>query len=161
MLGFGVALADFDGDGDLDLLQANGHVLDRARLGVPTAMRPTLLRNEGGRLVDAAASAGPWSKRAILGRGAAVGDLDGDGRPDAVVGALDAPAAVLRNESRGGRWLVLDLVSKARSTTGTKLRATIDGRVIAREVIGGGSYLSASDRRPCARRRRCGPDRSA
>ena len=39
VLGFGVALADFDADGRLDLIQANGHVLDRARLGTPFAMR--------------------------------------------------------------------------------------------------------------------------
>ena len=64
VLGFGLALADFDADGRLDLVQANGHVLDRARLGVPFAMRPTLLRNAGGRLVDAAAGAGPWFARA-------------------------------------------------------------------------------------------------
>ncbi len=38
--GFGLALADFDGDGHLDLIQANGHVLDRERLGVPLAMKP-------------------------------------------------------------------------------------------------------------------------
>ncbi len=48
VLGFGLALADFDGDGHNDLIQANGHVLDRARLGIPFAMRPTLLRNMGG-----------------------------------------------------------------------------------------------------------------
>ena len=48
MLGFGLALVDFDGDGRNDLIQANGHVLDRARLGIPFAMRPTLLRNTGG-----------------------------------------------------------------------------------------------------------------
>ena len=47
VLGFGVALIDFDGDGHLDLIQANGHVLDRARLGTPLAMRPMILRNGG------------------------------------------------------------------------------------------------------------------
>jgi len=145
VLGFGVALADFDSDGGLDLLQANGHVLDRARLGEPTAMRPTLLRNRGGRLVDAGPAAGPWFARPILGRGVAVGDLDGDGRVDAVVNALDAPAAVLRNVTPGGRSVVIEL--SGRPTVGAKLRATVRGRVLAREVIGGGGYLAAPDRR--------------
>ena len=48
VLGFGIILADFDGDGRPDLVQTNGHVLDRARLGTPLAMRPTLLVNNNG-----------------------------------------------------------------------------------------------------------------
>jgi len=150
VLGFGVILADFDSDGRLDLLQANGHVLDRARLGQPLAMRPTLLRNLGGRLADVAPSAGPWFARPILGRGVAAGDLDDDGRVDAVVNALDAPAAVLRNLTPGGRSITLDLVGRPPSScpvVGAKLRATAGGRTQARILPGGGGYLSASDRR--------------
>lgn len=143
VLGFGLGLDDFDGDGDLDLLQANGHVLDRDRLGVPFAMRPLLLRNDGGRFVDASAGAGPWFGAAILGRGVAVGDLDGDGRPDAVVNALDAPAAVLRNVSEGRG---LTIVLEGRETVGASVRATIGDRQVVREIPGGGSYLSASSR---------------
>ncbi|WP_435008287.1 CRTAC1 family protein [Tundrisphaera lichenicola] len=149
VLGFGLALADFDLDGRLDLLQANGHVLDRARLGQPFAMRPTLLRNRGGRLADVTPEAGPWFARPILGRGLAVGDLDGDGRIDAVVNALDAPAAVLRNISEAGRSLRLDLIGRhpsPRSAIGAKVRATFGGRTLSRIVLGGGGYLSSSDR---------------
>lgn len=148
VLGFGVLLEDFDGDGSLDLFQANGHVLDRARLGVPFAMRPTLLRNVGRQFVDASAGAGAWFARSMLGRGAAVGDLDRDGRPDVVVGSLDSPAAILRNESRGGRWLAVDLVSRAAgSAVGARVKATVGPRVLVREMVGGGSYLSASEPR--------------
>ena len=150
VLGFGLALADFDSDGRLDLLQANGHVLDRARLGQPFAMKPTLLRNVEGRLGEPARPAGSWFARTILGRGLAVGDLDNDGRPDAVVNALRAPAAVLRNETPGGRSLTLELVGRPPSCSfpiGAKIRATIGGRTLVRSVAGGGSYLAASDRR--------------
>jgi len=146
--GFGLALVDLDGDGRLDLVQANGHVLDRARLGVPFAMRPTLLHNAGARLDDVAAGAGPWFSRPILGRGLAVGDLDGDGRPDLVVAALDAPAAVLRNESPGRSVAVELAPGRTRHTPfGARLRVTVGGRSFVRDVPGGGSYLSASDRR--------------
>ena len=146
--GFGLALVDLDADGRLDLVQANGHVLDRARLGVPFAMRPTLLRNAGDRFEDVSTGAGPWFSRTILGRGLAVGDLDGDGRPDLVVSALDAPVALLRNESPG-RSVAVELVGgRTRQTPfAARLRATVAGRVVVRDIVGGGSYLSASDRR--------------
>jgi len=148
VLGFGLAVEDFDGDGRLDLFQANGHVLDRARLGVPFHMRPTLMRNEGRKLLDVGSAAGPWFRRPILGRGVAVGDLDHDGRPDLVVNVLNAPAAILRNTSSGGHWLVLDLVPRSSSApTGARVRATVGERVLVREVVAGGSYLSASDHR--------------
>jgi len=150
VLGFGVALADFDSDGGLDLLQANGHVLDRDRLGVASAMRPTLLRNRAGRLADAAPGAGPWFARPILGRGVAVGDLDGDGRVDAVVNALGSPAALLRNVTPGGNRLTVELVARPPShpsAVGATVRAVVGGRTLVRAVVGGGSYLAASDRR--------------
>jgi hypothetical protein len=111
-------------------------------------MRPTLLRNVGGRLADASNSAGPWFARPILGRGLAVGDLDRDGRPDLVINALDAPAAILRNVSPGGRAVVLELVGRgARVPVGARVRATVAGLVLVRDLVGGGSYLSASDPR--------------
>ena len=84
VLGFGIAIEDFDGDGRLDLVQTNGHILDRARLGIPQAMRPTLLQGRGNHLAEVSHSGGSWFRQAIVGRGLAVCDLDRDGRPDLV-----------------------------------------------------------------------------
>ena len=144
VLGFGLALVDFDGDGWNDLIQANGHVLDRARLGIPFAMRPTLLRNTSAGLRDVAHGAGSWFDRPILGRGLAVGDLDGDGRPDVVVSALDAAAAVLRNVSEGNHFLNLEIVSKSdRPAVGACVRVWAGGHQQTAVVTAGGSYLSS------------------
>ncbi len=142
--GFGLVLRDFDLDGRLDLFQANGHVLDRARLGVPFAMRPTLLRNTGTRLETVTGNA--WSSKAVLGRGLAVGDLDNDGKPDAVLTSLDAPPMLLRNESAGVP-VVIEVVGKRAQPFGSRLKFTIGGQTLIRDLPGGGSYLSSSDRR--------------
>jgi hypothetical protein len=149
VLGFGIALEDFDGDGSLELLQANGHVLDRQRLGEPFAMQPNLARFVNGRFVDASKSAGVWFAERRLARGLAVGDLDGDGRPDAIVNCLDSPAALLHNET-GARMVALELAAKPpshRSAIGARVEARVGSRIVARQVLAGGSYLSSSSRR--------------
>jgi enediyne biosynthesis protein E4 len=107
VLGFGIAIQDFDGDGRLDLVQINGHVLDRARLGIPQAMRPTLLQGRGSRMADVSSGGGTWFRQAIVGRGLAVGDLEADGRPDLAACALNGPVALLRNASCSGRVLTV------------------------------------------------------
>ncbi len=148
VLGFGVALVDFDGDGHRDLIQANGHVLSRERLGEPWAMPTTVLAGDGQRLVDVTRSAGPWLSRPILGRGLAVGDLDGDARPDVAVRAIDAPMALLRNVSPIGRPLAIRLRGRppaAAMPVGARVEIVTDQRTRYDQLVAGGSYLSASD----------------
>src|SRR5262249_52425283 len=114
LLGFGVALVDVDNDGRLDLLSANGHVND-FRPAAPYAMPPQLLLGRrGGTLADVSARAGEPFRASHLGRGLAAGDLDNDGRVDAVLVALDEPLVVLRNRSEtSGHWLTLSLAGAA------------------------------------------------
>lgn len=146
--GFGLLMIDLDGDGRADLLQANGHVLDRERLGVPFTMRPTLLRNGGIPLEDVSNTAGPWFQRACLGRGLAAADIDRDGRPDVVACALDAPVALLRNDSNGGHHLGVEPVDRAgRIVHGATIRVVTRDRIVAGSLAAGGSYLATSQPR--------------
>ena len=150
LLGFGVALIDADNDGRLDLLSANGHVND-FRPDVPYAMPPQLLLGRpGGTLVDISARAGEPFRTPHLGRGLAAGDLDNDGRIDALLVALNEPMIILRNRSEtSSHWLTLSLAGAAsnRDAIGAVVTVSHGG---ARQVavrFGGGSYLSAGDPR--------------
>jgi hypothetical protein len=84
-------------------------------------------------------------------RGLAVGDLDNDGWPDAVVSNTNSPVVVLRNEAANGnpaRWLGVKLVGKGnRDITGSTIILETSTRTLTRFAKGGGSYLSSSDRR--------------
>lgn len=145
VLGFGVILTDIDGDGRPDLLEANGHVQDRARLKTPFAMRPSLLHNLEFPLENTAPAAGTWLDNPTLGRGLAAADLDNDNRPDVVMTSLDAPPTLLKNEATTNHFVSLDLVDRhGRPAYGARVLITAGGRVQAAALASGGSYLCSA-----------------
>ncbi len=96
LLSWGVHLEDFDGDGWLELVTANGHVYpqaDQPGTGTSYGQRDTLFRlHPAAQLVELEE---PSIFDARTGtRGSAVGDVDGDGAPDLVLARLDGPAAL-------------------------------------------------------------------
>jgi len=123
-VGFGTAFLDIDADGCEDLFATNGHVMFQPR-NAPRKQLPILLHNEaGGRYRDVAATAGAYFSSPHTGRGAAVGDLDGDGDLDLAVTHADEPLAVLRNDGRPAGVVQLRLVGTAKRWPAGRCRAT-------------------------------------
>jgi hypothetical protein len=100
--GGGIALLDYDRDGDLDVFLANGATLERPERGPGSR----LYANDGtGRFADVTDRVGIALDRWAM--GVAVGDVDGDGWDDLYV-ACWGPNALLRNVAGndGGRRFV-------------------------------------------------------
>jgi hypothetical protein len=154
-LGWGTSFLDFDNDAWLDLLVVNGHVypvVDSNQWGTSFAQQPLLFRNlKNGKFERVGAAPASGLASAWPSRGLAIGDLDGDGRPDAVINNLDAQPSVLRNvASPVGHWLNLRLVGDVakktpRDATGSTVYLTT-GKLRQRlDVISGAVYCSQND----------------
>ncbi|NGP54403.1 CRTAC1 family protein [Thioalkalivibrio sp. XN8] len=155
--GFGTAWTDVNLDGWLDLVIGNGAVtlerdLVEAGSDFPYHQRNQLFLNEGnGRFREASEAAGPAFAVPNVTRGAAVGDLDNDGRPDVVFSNIEGPAQVLMNRMEiAGHWLGLELVdaSGRRHATGSfAWLLDADAPPYLRHARADGSYASAQDPR--------------
>jgi len=151
--GWGVRFLDYDNDGWKDLLIAQGHDLDTVELTHPNLRyrEPMLLaRNTGKNFVDVSAESGAIFRNPWVARGMATGDLDNDGRVDAVVTTNEGPAYVIHNETPSeNHWILLKLVGHQsnRDGIGAEVKAvTASGPQFA-TVTTTSSYLSASDKR--------------
>ena len=153
-VGWGAHFIDYDNDGNLDLVLANGHinpVIEKTRMDVLYQEPPLLLANDGhGVFRNVKEQAGPIFRGRYLGRGLAVGDYDNDGGVDIVLTRLnDTPLLLHNNLGHQKNWIGIELqgTKSNRDAIGAKLTLTAAGRKLVRWITSGASYLSSHDRR--------------
>ena len=153
--GFGTRFVDYDNDGWLDLVVANGavrHMTSQVRRGdrYPLRQRNQLFRNQSGRYADVSGASGVAFTALQVARGAAVGDLDNDGDSDLVVFGNNGPLTIHRNDSGHRRhWLGVRVLDGRAPRDALQARVTLTGgrRPLVRRVQVDGSYCAASDPR--------------
>jgi enediyne biosynthesis protein E4 len=144
-LGFGTAFADFDQDGDLDLVFANGHINDNAgefRTGSLYRQRNQVFDNQGNGKFREDKATGMDVVRAS--RGLATGDLDGDGDLDLAIVNMNEPCEVYENAGAAGGWLLVGFAAPSGNRFGIGARFELEsgGRRQIRDVKTASSYLS-------------------
>jgi len=147
MLGFGTVMADFDGNGSLELFVTNGHVEDYKREVTPYEMPPQLFTYSGTKWEEISSRAGGFFDTRHVGRAVASCDFDNDGDLDLAVVHQNSPAALLRNDSAKNNWLKIHLIGvrSNRSAIGTTVRlrcGTIDQ---VQQIVGGSSYCASHE----------------
>jgi len=152
-LTFAVFFFDYDLDGLLDIFAANGHVSDDISVVQPNinyAQPPHLFRNKGKkRFEEKTSQLGRALQRAIVGRGAAYGDIDNDGDLDLLITSNNGPARLLRNENANQNDLLrVKTVGTRSNRDGIGAKVTLkskDGLKLFSMVKTGSSYCSQSE----------------
>jgi hypothetical protein len=164
MTAFGVAWFDYDNDGWLDVLVANGAVTkilelvrrgDRFPLHQPNQLFRNLGPADGGaetvRFAEVTADAGPVFELSEVSRAAAFGDVDDDGDADVLLTNNDGPARLLVNQVGAARpWLGVRLLTAGgrRDAHGARAAVVRGGETaLWRRVRAEGSYAAANDPR--------------
>jgi hypothetical protein len=153
LLGFGIGVLDAGNRGRLDVLITNGHVNDN-RPYYPYAMPAKLYENRaasgGFKLIDISDQAGPPFQVKWVGRGLAIGDVDNDGRIDAILLPQNEPVAYFHNLGQAAGHFATFRLEGTRSNrdgVGAKVTVVASGLRQAAQRMGGGSFQSAGDPR--------------
>src|SRR5262249_45182301 len=131
------------------------NVMDNIQQAIPSKTYPepnSIFRNLGnGRFEDVSEQAGPDFLTSGAHRGVAFGDIDNDGRIDAVVTTLGGEVKLLHNIAQNdNHWILLKLSGTRSNRMGIGARIRIktdDGRSQWNEVTTSVGYASSSDSR--------------
>ncbi|MEP0814071.1 MAG: VCBS repeat-containing protein [bacterium] len=145
---FGIGVADFDLDGNLDCYIANNFELPQCETGRWNAGYGVLLLGNGDCTFRALDRDESGISMHWEGRGVVPADFNGDARPDFVVSASNGKpqVAFAEKDSGLGTNLWVSLKGKAPNTFGVGARLKLElsgGGKIVREVQAGSGYLSS------------------
>jgi len=154
-LGFGCFFFDYDLDGWPDIFIANGHIdsnIQKVQPNVKYAMPPHVFRNLGkGNFLETTKSLGTAFDSPRVGRGAAYGDVNNDGRLDLLLSTNGGRAYLFENDATGEsaqqKSLRIKLVGTKsnRDGIGSMVKLTAGGESQLEMMRSGSSYMSASE----------------
>jgi Flp pilus assembly protein TadD len=153
-VGWGTEFVDFDGDGWLDLVVANGNTLEDDDT-TPKKLKPQetmLFWNRRGEFFHNLAPLHAGLNQKHNSRGLAVSDFDNDGDMDLAIADLGEGVRLFRNEMQTGHWLKIRLRSRNHRgqpvgfADGSTAIAHLAGGVALRRSVSSVSFLSQSSR---------------
>jgi hypothetical protein len=156
-LTFGIFFFDYDLDGWLDLLTANGHIetdIEKVAPNQRYKQPAQLFWNAHGTSPTSGFLPVPSNKTGtdlftpIVGRGSAYADFDLDGDLDIVLTQINGPPLILRNDqSLNHNWLRIKLVGTTDNADaiGAHVHARIGKTTLSRQIMPTRGYLSQSE----------------
>jgi hypothetical protein len=142
---WGGGFCDLDDDGALDLFVANGD------LHHPTGRPALWMRGRGdGTFEDGGPRGGPFFRRELLARAAAIADYDDDGRMDVIVTTIGGPPVLLHNRGAAGtHWITVELRGPAGNRDGAGAIVTLEagGKKRVQVANANTGYLTQGDPR--------------